>query len=92
MGRVFLTIIVPLLLPTALYASWRILAGKRINVPKAWVWLAVSGLVLASLTLVFLSVDFGEPKGGQYVPPHVSGDGTVVPGRIETHTEAGASH
>jgi hypothetical protein len=82
MGRVFLTIIVPLLLPTALYALWRVLAGKQINVPAAWIWLAVAGLVLASLTLVLVSVDFGEPKSGQYVPPHVSGD-SVVPGHIE---------
>jgi hypothetical protein len=84
MGRVFLTIIVPLLLPTALYAAWRVLAGKRINVPQVWVWLAVAGLMLTSLMLVFLSVDFGEPKNGQYVPPYVSNDGAVVPGHIET--------
>jgi hypothetical protein len=88
MGRVFLTIIVPLLLPTALYAAWRILAGKQINIPAVWIWLAVSGLVLASLMLVFISVDFGVPKNGQYVPPHVTPDGTVVPGRIEA-TPAG---
>lgn len=84
MGRVFLTIIVPLLLPSALYAAWRVLAGKQINVPKVWVWLAASGLALASLTLVLVSVDFGEPKNGQYVPPHVGDNGTVVPGHIET--------
>ena len=83
MGRVFLTIIVPLLLPTALYVLWRVLVGKRLNVPAAWVWLVVAGLALASLTLVAVSVDFGEPKSGQYVPPHVS-NGGVVPGHIET--------
>jgi hypothetical protein len=84
MGRVFLTIIVPLLLPTALYAAWRALAGKQINIPKAWVWLAVSGLVLASLMLVVVSVDFGAPRNGQYVPPYVGESGAVVPGHIET--------
>ncbi|HEY1503045.1 MAG TPA: DUF6111 family protein [Stellaceae bacterium] len=83
MGRVFLTIIVPLLLPTVLYAAWRILAGKQINVPAVWIWLAAAGLVLASATLVFVSVDFGEPKVGQYVPPHVTAGGEVVPGRVE---------
>jgi uncharacterized protein DUF6111 len=82
MGRVFLTIIVPLLLPTTIYVLWRVLAGKQINIPTAWVWLAVAGLVLASSTLVLVSVDFGEPKNGQYVPPHVS-NGGVVPGHIE---------
>lgn len=81
MGRVFLTIIVPLLLPTALYVAWRVLVGKQIAIPSFWVWLLVAGLVLAALTLVLLSVDFGEPANGRYVPPHVSGD-TVVPGRI----------
>jgi hypothetical protein len=83
MGRVFLTIIVPLLLPTALYAFWRVLAGQRINVPAVWLWLAVAGLALASAMLVFVSIDFGEPKEGQYVPPHVSAGGEIVPGRIE---------
>jgi hypothetical protein len=89
MGRVFLTIIVPLLLPTGLYAVWRVLAGKQINVPKVWVWLAVSGLALASLMLVFVSVDFGAPKDGQYVPPHIGDSGAVVPGHIE-HAPAGS--
>jgi Family of unknown function (DUF6111) len=83
MGRVFLTIIVPLLLPTALYVAWRVLAGRRINVPAVWLWLAVAGLALASAMLVFVSIDFGEPKEGQYVPPHVDEGGAVVPGRIE---------
>jgi hypothetical protein len=82
MGRVFLTVIVPLLLPTGLYALWRVLAGKRINIPASWIWLSIAGIVLAALTLIGLSVDFGEPKDGHYVPPHVS-DGAVVPGRVE---------
>ena len=83
MGRVFLTIVVPLLLPTVLYALWRVLAGKQINIPAVWIWLAIAGLVLAALMLVFLSVDFGAPKEGQYVPPQVSPGGTVVPGHFD---------
>jgi hypothetical protein len=83
MGRVFLAIIVPLLLPTALYAAWRVMVGKQINVPAVWIWLVVAGLALASAVLVLVSVDFGAPREGQYVPPHVSDDGAVVPGRIE---------
>ena len=90
MGRVFLTIIVPLLLPTALYAVGRILAGKQIYVPSVWIWLTVVGLALASAVLVLLSVDFGEPKEGHYVPPHVNDSGTVVPGHIETQNQSGA--
>jgi len=82
MGRVLLTIIVPLLLPSALYFGWRFALGRGINLPATWIWLAASGLVLAALTLVVLSLDFGAPREGVYVPPHVS-DGKVVPGRIE---------
>lgn len=82
MGRVFLTIIVPLLLPTAFYVVWRGMIGKQINIPSVWIWLTVAGLILVCLTLVLLSVDFGAPASGQYVPPHINGD-TVVPGRIE---------
>ena len=48
------------------------LVGKQINVPAVWIWLAVAGLALASAMLVLVSVDFGAPKEGQYVPPHVS--------------------
>ena len=59
MGRVFLTIIVPLLLPTALYIVWRGMIGKQINIPAAWIWLSIAGVVLASLTLVFVSVRSG---------------------------------
>lgn len=84
MGRVFLTIIVPLLLPTALYALWRGLAGKQINIPAVWIWLTGAGLVLAALMLVFLSVDFGAPKEGYYVPPQVRPDGTVIPGHFDS--------
>lgn len=90
MGRAFLTIIVPLLLPTALYVLWRALPGRRLNLPAAWLWLTVAGLALASLTLVLVSVDFGEPKSGQYVPPRVDSGG-VVPGHIETAPRAPGS-
>jgi hypothetical protein len=90
MGRVFLTIIVPLLLPTAFYAAWRVLAGKQINVPAVWIWLAVAGLALASAMLVFISVDFGEPKEGQYVPPRGTPGGAGVAGHIEPQNGSGA--
>lgn len=83
MGRVLLTIIVPLLLPTALYVLWRALPGRKVDLPAIWLWLLVAGLALAALTLVLVSVDFGAPKTGQYVPPHVDSGG-VVPGHIET--------
>lgn len=82
MGRVFITIIVPLLLPTALYVLWRALPGRHVAIRVAWAWLIVAGLALASLTLVVLSVDFGAPTDGRYVPPHLQ-DGAIVPGHFE---------
>ena len=89
MGRAFLAIIVPLLLPTALYLAWRLALGRGMNLPASWMWLLAAGVVLASLSLVFVTIDFGEPRGGVYVPPHVSG-GKVVPGHVEPGSAAPA--
>lgn len=86
MGRAILTIIVPLLLPTILYMGWRFALGRGINLPAMWIWLTAAGLVLAALTVVLVSVDFGEPRDGVYVPPHLS-DGRIVPGHVAPATE-----
>jgi Family of unknown function (DUF6111) len=82
MGRILLTVIIPLLLPTALYVGWRLSLGRTTNLTSMSLWLAAAGIGLAALTLVLLNTDFSGPRQGQYVPPHVS-DGVVVPGRIE---------
>ena len=82
MGRVFLTVIVPLLLPTLVYGAWRVAVGRAINLPASWIWLLIAGLVLSSLTLVIVSLNFGGAREGIYVPPHISG-GRVVPGHVE---------
>lgn len=85
MIRVVLTIVLPLLLPTALYTAWRVLMGRGalFGPITAWIWLAVAGLMLASLTLIAVSVNFGGPREGVYVPPHVGEGGRVVPGHVE---------
>lgn len=83
MGRVFITIFVPLLLPTVLFVVARAMTGRPIDLTGSWVWLMVAGVALAALVLVAISVDFGDSKEGRYVPPHVSGD-SVVPGHIDT--------
>ena len=82
MGRVILTIVIPLLLPTGLYLLWRLALGRSPNLSVAWLWLLLAGLGLAVASLIVVSMDFTEPSQGTYVPPHVS-DGQVVPGRIE---------
>ncbi len=83
MGREFLTIIVPLLLPTALYVAWRLWFGRTLQFPTSWMWLAAAGLILAALTLVAVSLDFGGPRSGNYVPPYLDDDGKVVPGHVD---------
>jgi Family of unknown function (DUF6111) len=87
MLREVLTLVVPLLLPTALYLVWlRAMrwseAGGAVwwrGMP--WVWLAVTGVALTTLVLFVVTVHFGTAKPGTYVPPHFEG-GRIVPGHI----------
>jgi len=88
-GRVLLTIIIPLLLPTAFYLGWRLSVGRTASVPPSWVWLAAGALALASLALVLANTDFSRPRKGEYVPPYVK-NGVVVPGHVEPGTGAPA--
>jgi hypothetical protein len=85
MMRIVLTILVPLLLPGVLYYLWlratgRIVAGSSLAT-LPWPWLIASGVVLTALTLVVVSVHYGNSPQGAYVPPRVQ-DGKVVPGHV----------
>jgi hypothetical protein len=88
MLRVFLTIVLPLLLPTALYLLW---IGTLGSSPEGgaipwtavpWIWLAGAGAVLLAIVLFVVTVHFGAPQEGVYVPPRWQGD-RIVPGHIE---------
>ena len=87
--RALLTIILPLLLPTALYLLWA-LAMRRIETADMaellrglpWVWLVPAGVVLVAAVLVVVQVGFGGSGVGVYVPPQVK-DGKLVPGHFE---------
>ena len=84
MLRVFIEIILPLTLPTALYFLW-IAAFPRDGAAARtlpWVWLAGAGARLLAIVLVFMVVDFGTPPHGVYVPPAWR-QGRIVPGHIE---------
>ncbi|HLJ21354.1 MAG TPA: DUF6111 family protein [Stellaceae bacterium] len=90
MIRVFLTVILPLLLPTALYLLWAVtmrragaagLAETLRSLP--WPWLGAAGIALLVGVLVLLAFGFGRSADtAHYVPPHTI-DGKIVPGHVE---------
>jgi hypothetical protein len=92
MLRVFLTIVLPLLLPTAIYVAWlTVLQWSAQDVTPAegvhwtalpWVWLAAAGVALLVIVLVTVTVHFGEPETGTYVPPRYE-NGRIAPGHLE---------
>ena len=91
MARILITVVLPLMLPTAAYFGWfymaqrrAVLAGEPEKAPRLgdvpWTVLALTGLLVAG-TGLFASAIFGGARPGQhYVPPHVEG-GRVVPGQ-----------
>jgi hypothetical protein len=88
MPREILTLVVPLLLPTMLYLVWvRTMrwseSGDAVAWHKLpWVWLAFAGVALTALVLLVVTVGFGTPMPGIYVPPHTE-NGRIAPGHIE---------
>jgi Family of unknown function (DUF6111) len=92
MLRVFLTIVLPLVLPTALYLLWLRIVRWVHEEPQPgegvdwallpWVWLAGAGALLLALVLFVVTVNFGTSTPGLYVPPHVE-NGRIIPGHIE---------
>lgn len=81
MIRVALTILLPLLAPTAIYFLWLSTLGRTAGRNTPWTWLIIGGLAAAAIALVVVGVDTGGNQAGSYVPPHVE-DGHVVPGQI----------
>jgi len=90
MIRVFLTVILPLLLPTALYLLWAT-ATRRAGPAGAvdllrglpWIRLGAAGIVLLVGVLVLVAFGFGRSADtAHYVPPRTV-DGKIVPGHIE---------
>jgi hypothetical protein len=88
MTRFFLTVLLPLVLPTVLYVAWSGSLG-RVGQPGQeaewralpWTWLVALGVILAGLVIIAV-VQIGGTRGGTYVPPHVE-HGVVVPGHVE---------
>jgi len=97
MLRVFLTIVLPLIAPTALYLAWTGFTNwseQRRSPPGSppeemvgwaalpWLWLAGAGVLLLAIVLFVVHVHFGTPQQGVYVPPRWE-DGRIIPGHIE---------
>lgn len=88
MTREFLTLFVPLVLPTALYLLWLSITrwwqvGGTIEWQLLpWLWLIGAGVGLTALVLFVVTVHFGTSQRGTYVAPHLE-DGRIVPGHIE---------
>jgi hypothetical protein len=88
MPRILLTIVLPLLLPSALYLLWVTAlrptqdddATRWTGLP--WLWLAGAGVALLLIVLFVVTLHFGEPEQGVYVPPRWQ-DGHIIPGHIE---------
>jgi hypothetical protein len=94
MPREVVEILVPLLLPTALYLGW-IWAARWAGGGGAvrwaglpWLWLAGAGVVLLALFLVVVTVGFGTTGQGVYVPPRWTGT-HIVPGHFEPARQTG---
>ena len=88
MLRVIFTIVLPLLLPTALYLLWLRAAqgwqqGEAVRwTALPWLWLGGTGVLLLAVVLFVVTVHFGTATPGVYVPPRWE-NGQIVPGHIE---------
>jgi hypothetical protein len=95
MPREIIEILLPLLLPTALFLGWmwaaRWAGGGVAGVRWAalpWLWLAGAGVLLLALFLFVVTVGFGTADRGVYVPPRWTGT-HIVPGHFAPAPEAG---
>ena len=88
MLRVLLTVVLPLVLPTAVYVAWIAFMSRSSSRERMQlgalpvVWLALAGVVLLAAVLITVNVHFGEPASGRYVPPRYE-DGRVIPPYVD---------
>ena len=86
--RIFITIVLPLFLPTLIYVLWLVTVGRAQPAGAGmwrdlpWAWLAAAGVALAAVLLYLVSVHVERTGSGSYVPPRYI-DGKIVPGHVE---------
>ena len=92
MPRVLLTIVLPLLLPTALYLVWVTTLRRpqrddmTLWTALPWIWLAGAGIALLAIVLFAVTAHFGAPQEGVYIPPRWQ-NGHIVPGHIDPKSD-----
>jgi hypothetical protein len=85
--RVLITVILPLLLPTALYLLWVGTLGAPHEdgampwTSMPWLWLVGAGAALLAIVLFVVAVGFGTTQQGVYVAPRWQ-NGHIIPGHI----------
>ncbi len=93
MLRVIFTIVLPLILPTALHLAWVGAARWAQQGPRhgeavrwaalPWVWLTGAGTLLLLVVVLFVAAfGIGTRQQGVYVPPRWE-NGHIVPGHVE---------
>ena len=89
MGGVLIKILLPLLLPTAVYLLYAVVVGRHqadgTPIPwyrAPWIWLGIAGAVLALITMLAMALFEGSPAGSDYRPAQYR-DGVMVPGAME---------
>ncbi len=91
--RQVVTMVLPLVLPAAIYFAWILVAQQRARArgdesaapmfgDAPWTMLAAAGVTLVAMTLGAMVLFSGDDVEMRYVPPHVE-DGRVVPGHTE---------
>ena len=91
MGRIFLQVVLPILLPAILYTLWMVAERRRLEasgsaaprhwVDAPWLWLLALGVFFAGIVALGLALFGGDSIVGEYVPPQVK-DGRIVPGHV----------
>jgi hypothetical protein len=98
MVRILFEYLLPLLLPTAIYALW--LARERRRAVTAgtaarawqdgpWFWLALGGIALTAAVFVATALVEGYQPGSRYTPAQME-NGKIVPGEFNKQNDSQA--